>query len=127
MRRGTVAVVNPPGVGIADDKLAHVYVAGDDPLLPRRGAGARASADSYDLTDEDAREDVLGRLGEMVVKVRDRVGGEGVLIGEEAESAREDIERAPAGLHRPGARRALAPPDACSTASWPSAGSTCGR
>ena len=26
IRRGTVTVVNPPGVGIADDKLAHVYV-----------------------------------------------------------------------------------------------------
>jgi hypothetical protein len=30
----------------------------------------------YDLTDANAREDALGRLGEMVVKVRDRVGGE---------------------------------------------------
>ena len=91
MRRGTVTVVNPPGVGIADDKLAHVYVPemirfylGEEPLL--------ASADSYDLADDDAREDVLGRLGEMVVKVRHRVGGEGVLIGEEAETARDDIE-----------------------------------
>jgi uncharacterized circularly permuted ATP-grasp superfamily protein len=94
MRRGTVAVVNPPGVGIADDKLAHVYVPEmirfylrEEPLL--------ASADSYDLTDEDAREDVLGRLGEMVVKVRHRVGGEGVLIGEEAESARDEIGERP--------------------------------
>ena len=94
MRRGTVAVVNPPGVGIADDKLAHVYVPemirfylGEEPLL--------ASADSYDLTDEDAREDVLGRLGEMVVKVRHRVGGEGVLIGEDAETARDDIGERP--------------------------------
>ena len=86
-----------------------------------------APARSYDLTDDDAREDVLGRLGEMVVKVRDRVGGEGVLIGEDAESAREDIERAPAGLHRPGARRALAPPDAVRRRAAPSAGSTCGR
>jgi uncharacterized circularly permuted ATP-grasp superfamily protein len=54
-----------------------------------------APARSYDLTDDDAREDVLGRLGEMVVKVRDRVGGEGVLIGDEAEGAREDIEASP--------------------------------
>lgn len=94
MRQGTVAVVNPPGVGIADDKLAHVYVPemirfylAEEPLL--------ASADSYDLTDEATREDVLSRLGEMVVKVRHRVGGEGVLIGEEAESARADIEERP--------------------------------
>ena len=94
MRRGTVTVVNPPGVGIADDKLAHVYVADmirfyldEEPVI--------GPARSYDLTDDDAREDVLGRLGEMVVKVRDRVGGEGVLIGEEAEGAREDIEACP--------------------------------
>jgi uncharacterized circularly permuted ATP-grasp superfamily protein len=94
MRRGTVTVVNPPGVGIADDKLAHVYVEdmirfylSEEPVI--------APARSYDLTDDDAREDALGRLGEMVIKVRDRVGGEGVLIGEEAEGAREDIERNP--------------------------------
>ena len=67
---------------------------GHDPLLPLRGAGDRP-ARSYDLTDDDAREDALGRLGEMVIKVRDRVGGEGVLIGPEAEGAREDIGERP--------------------------------
>ena len=94
IRRGTVTVVNPPGVGIADDKLAHAYVEDmirfyleEEPVI--------APARSYDLTDDDAREDALGRLTEMVVKVRDRVGGEGVLIGEEAEEAREDIEERP--------------------------------
>jgi uncharacterized circularly permuted ATP-grasp superfamily protein len=94
MRRGTVTVVNPPGVGIADDKLAHVYVPemirfylDEEPLL--------ASAASYDLAAEDAREQVLGRLGELVVKVRDRVGGEGVLIGQEAEGAADDIRERP--------------------------------
>jgi uncharacterized circularly permuted ATP-grasp superfamily protein len=94
MRRGTVTVVNPPGVGIADDKLAHVYVRemirfylSEEPLL--------ASATSYDLVDEAARERVLGRLGELVVKVRDRVGGEGVLFGEDAEGAAEDIRERP--------------------------------
>jgi uncharacterized circularly permuted ATP-grasp superfamily protein len=45
--------------------------------------------------ENDAREDVLGRLGDMVVKVRDRVGGEGVLIGPEAEDARGDIGTRP--------------------------------
>jgi uncharacterized circularly permuted ATP-grasp superfamily protein len=94
IRRGTVTVVNPPGVGIADDKLAHAYVEdmirfylAEEPVI--------APARSYDLTDDAAREDALARLGEMVVKVRDRVGGEGVLIGEEAERAREDIEARP--------------------------------
>jgi uncharacterized circularly permuted ATP-grasp superfamily protein len=94
MRRGTVTVVNPPGVGIADDKLAHVYVEEmirfyleEEPIL--------APARSFDLTDDDTRAEVLGKLGEMVVKVRDRVGGEGVLIGKEALSAADDIERRP--------------------------------
>ena len=94
MRRGTVTVVNPPGVGIADDKLAHAYVEEmirfyleEEPLL--------APARSYDLTDDDARPAVLDRLEEMVVKVRDRVGGEGVLIGPEAREAAADIERRP--------------------------------
>ncbi len=94
IRRGTVTVVNPPGVGIADDKLAHVYVdemirfyLAEEPVI--------APAQSYDLADEEAREAVFGRLGDLVVKVRDRVGGEGVLFGEDAEGARGDIEDAP--------------------------------
>src|SRR4051794_11203638 len=96
MLAGRVTVVNPPGFGIADDKLAHAYVPemvrfylDEEPEL--------ASATSYDLGDEDVREELLGRLGEMVVKVRDRVGGEGVLIGEEAAGAVEDIRREPEG------------------------------
>jgi uncharacterized circularly permuted ATP-grasp superfamily protein len=94
IRRGTVTVVNPPGVGIADDKLAHVYVdemirfyLEEEPVLP--------PARSYDLGDEAQRAEVLDRLGELVVKVRDRVGGEGVLFGAEAEEAREQIEASP--------------------------------
>jgi uncharacterized circularly permuted ATP-grasp superfamily protein len=94
MLAARVTVVNPPGVGIADDKLAHAYVPEmvrfyleEEPLL--------ASATSYDLGDDEVREELLGRLGEMVVKVRDRVGGEGVLIGEEAAGAVEDIRREP--------------------------------
>src|SRR3954451_19807776 len=94
MLAGRVTVVTPPGVGIPDDKLAHAYVPemvrfylGEEPLLE--------SATSYDLGDEQVREELLGRLGEMVVKVRDRVGGEGVLIAEEAAAAVEDIRREP--------------------------------
>ena len=41
------------------------------------------------------REELLGRLGEMVVKVRDRVGGERVLIGAEAAGAADEIRRRP--------------------------------
>jgi uncharacterized circularly permuted ATP-grasp superfamily protein len=94
IRRGTVVVVNPPGVGIADDKLTHVYVEAmirfyldEQPVI--------APARSYALGDDEQREQVLDRLGDLVVKVRDRVGGEGVLFGEEAEEAREQIEARP--------------------------------
>jgi carboxylate-amine ligase len=94
MLDGAVTVVNPPGVGIADDKLAHAYVPemirfylGEEPRL--------ASVTSYDLCDDDVREELLGRLDELVVKVRDRVGGEGVLIGDEAAAAADDIRRSP--------------------------------
>jgi len=83
MRRGTLAVVNPPGSGVVDDKLAHAYVPemvrfylGEEPLL--------ASATTYDLADEAAREEALGRMDELVVKVRDQVGGEGVHFGADA-------------------------------------------
>jgi uncharacterized circularly permuted ATP-grasp superfamily protein len=89
-----VTVVNPPGVGIADDKLAHAYVPemirfylDEEPRL--------ASVTSYDLCNDDVREELLGRLDELVVKVRDRVGGEGVLIGDEAAAAADDIRRSP--------------------------------
>jgi uncharacterized circularly permuted ATP-grasp superfamily protein len=94
IRRGTVTVVNPPGVGIADDKLTHVYVdemirfyLDEEPLI--------APARSYDLGDDEQRAQVLDRLGELVVKVRDRVGGEGVLFGDDAVAARDDIVARP--------------------------------
>ena len=57
IRRGTVTVVNPPGVGIADDKLAHAYVEdmirfylSEEPVI--------APARSYDL---DRRRRARGR------------------------------------------------------------------
>ena len=48
----------------------------------------------------------------MVIKVRDRVGGEGVLIGEEAEGAREDIERHPGRYFVAQESSSSPPPDA---------------
>jgi uncharacterized circularly permuted ATP-grasp superfamily protein len=91
LRAGNLALVNPYGAGLADDKLAHVYVEamidfylGEEPLL--------ATARSYDLAEEGPREEVLERLGELVVKPRHRVGGEGVVIGSRA--SREEREEA---------------------------------
>ena len=79
-RAGTLAVANPLGSGVADDKLVHAYVEeivrfflDEEPLL--------RSVHTYDLEADDARSEVLERLGELVIKPRDGYGGEGVVLG----------------------------------------------
>jgi uncharacterized circularly permuted ATP-grasp superfamily protein len=83
LREGALAVVNAFGTGVADDKLVHAYVEDmirfyldEEPELP--------SVPSYDLSDRDALDDVLGRLDEVVVKPRSGAGGTGVVIGPQA-------------------------------------------
>jgi len=101
LRAGTLALVNAPGAGVADDKLTHAYVddlirfyCAQEPLLP--------SVATYDLGDAGVRAHVLGRLDELVVKPRGAAGGAGVLVGPEATAhelrrAREAIEERPHG------------------------------
>jgi len=79
LRRGTVAVVNAFGTGVADDKLAHAYVEemirfynGEEPLL--------RSVPTHDLGEPEVRSEVLERLDRMVVKRRGGLGGGGVHI-----------------------------------------------
>jgi uncharacterized circularly permuted ATP-grasp superfamily protein len=79
LESGRLRCVNAIGTGLADDKLAHAYVAdmvrfylGEEPRL--------RSVPSYDLSDPAAREEVMGRLDELVVKPRDGFGGHGVTI-----------------------------------------------
>jgi uncharacterized circularly permuted ATP-grasp superfamily protein len=79
LESGRLRCVNAIGTGLADDKLAHAYVAemirfylGEEPRL--------RSVPSYDLSDPDARAEVMGRLEELVVKPRDGFGGQGVTI-----------------------------------------------
>lgn len=91
VRRGRVSVVNGLGAGIGDDKLTHAYVQemirfylGQEPVL--------SSVHTYDLGDDEVREEVLGRLDEMVVKPRAGYGGEGVVICRNAPA--EDVRRA---------------------------------
>jgi uncharacterized circularly permuted ATP-grasp superfamily protein len=90
VRRGRVSVVNGLGAGIGDDKLTHAYVQemirfylGQDPVL--------SSVHTYDLGNDEAREEVLGRLDEMVVKPRAGYGGEGVVICRDAPA--DDLRR----------------------------------
>jgi carboxylate-amine ligase len=86
MRSGTLACVNSPGSGVADDKAIHTRVEemigfylDEDPLLrsvPGRWLGGPGEAES-----------ALERLGELVVKPRAEFGGRGVVIGPVATEA----------------------------------------
>ena len=89
-RKGALSVVNPLGAGLADDKLVHAYVdemvrfyLGEEPLVP--------SVRSYDLGDPEVLEEIMPRLGELVVKPRTGHGGSGVVV---ARHASEDDRRA---------------------------------
>ena len=89
--RGTLACVNGPGSGVADDKLVHAYVdemvrfyLGEEPLLP--------SLPSYDLGDDETRAKAFDRLDELVIKPRGEMGGVGVVLWRDAgEDERERL------------------------------------
>jgi carboxylate-amine ligase len=92
LRAQAVGLVNWFGNGIADDKRLYAYVddlvrlyLGEEPLL--------RSMPTHDLGDPDTCADVLGRLGELVVKPRDGYGGRGVLVGPGASRAELDNAR----------------------------------
>jgi uncharacterized circularly permuted ATP-grasp superfamily protein len=83
VRRGTVSVVNPLGCGVADDKLVHAYVEDmvrfyldEEPIL--------RSVPTHDLGDLETRAAALARIGELVIKPRSGLGGEGVVLGPRA-------------------------------------------
>ena len=96
---GNVALVNAPGVGVADDKAVFPYVPamiehylGEVPIL--------RNAPTYALTEEETRAEVIERLPEMVVKPREGYGAQGILVGPEAlpddiDAARRNINRDP--------------------------------
>jgi uncharacterized circularly permuted ATP-grasp superfamily protein len=86
LEAGRLRCVNAFGTGVGDDKLAHAYVEemvrfylGEEPLL--------RSVPSFDLSDESVREQVLSRLGELVLKPCDGFGGRGVTIMQRATAA----------------------------------------
>jgi len=78
-RGGALTVVNPLGAGLADDKLVHAYVdemvrfyLGEEPSVQ--------SVPTYDLGDEEVLDDLLPRLGELVIKPRTGHGGAGIVV-----------------------------------------------
>ncbi len=92
-RMGNVTIANAVGNGVADDKLIYTYMPdltryylGEDPILP--------NVDTWRLEEPSAREEVMDRLHELVVKPVDGAGGKGVVIGPKATSATLDKVRA---------------------------------
>jgi glutamate---cysteine ligase / carboxylate-amine ligase len=84
--RGTVALLNAMGNGVADDKLVYAYVPqmiayylGEDVLLD--------NVPTYPCIDPDRRAEVLDRLDELVLKPVDGYGGQGIVIGPHADRA----------------------------------------
>jgi uncharacterized circularly permuted ATP-grasp superfamily protein len=98
-RAGTVALVNAPGAGVADDKLVYSYVPaliryylGEDAVLP--------NVPTFRLFEERERRHVLGDLRRYVVKPANESGGYGVVVGSKAsaaelEACRAAVERDP--------------------------------
>jgi len=89
-RKGTVAIVNALGNGVADDKAVYAYVPdmirfylNEEPILP--------NVPTYHLNDADARQYVFDNIGDMVIKRTNQSGGYGMLMGNSAEE--EEIEK----------------------------------
>ena len=85
-RAGHVTIANAVGNGVADDKLLYTYVPdliryylNEEPIL--------RNVDTWRLGHVDEREEVLDRLGELVLKPVDGSGGKGIVIGPAASKA----------------------------------------
>ena len=92
-RAGNVTVANAVGNGVADDKLVYTYLpdliryyCAEEPIL--------RNVDTWRLADDAAREEVLDRLDELVLKPVDGSGGKGIVIGPRASRADLDLLRA---------------------------------
>jgi carboxylate-amine ligase len=90
LEAGTLGLANAFGTGVGDDKLTHAYsdqivrfYLGEEPEL--------RSVRTFDLCEPDQRDEVLARLDELVVKVRHRAGGRGVLVEPEEEASIEEV------------------------------------
>ncbi len=92
VRTGGVVLANAIGNGVADDKLIYTYV----PDLIRYYLGEQAiiaNVDTWRLEEDAAREEVLDRLDELVVKPVDGSGGKGIVIGPRATKEELDALR----------------------------------
>jgi uncharacterized circularly permuted ATP-grasp superfamily protein len=92
VRTGGVTLANAIGNGVADDKLIYTYVPDlikyylrEEPII--------ANVDTWRLEDDGAREEVLDRLEDLVVKPVDGSGGKGIVIGPRATRSELDALR----------------------------------
>lgn len=95
-RKGTVAIVNALGTGVADDKAVYAYVPqmikyylNEAPILP--------NVPTYQLSDTEAREQVFSNINSMVIKQTNQSGGYGMIMGNNVsekvwEKAKKKIE-----------------------------------
>ncbi len=88
-RSGQVTLANAIGNGVADDKLVYTYLPDliryylrEEPILP--------NVDTWRLGDDEALEEVLDRLDELVLKPVDGSGGKGIVIGPQADAKELD-------------------------------------
>ena len=88
-RAGNVTLANAVGNGVADDKLVYTYLPDliryyldEEPVL--------RNVDTWRCGDAEAREEVLDRLDELVLKPVDGSGGKGIVIGPRASRAELD-------------------------------------
>ena len=92
-RAGNVTIANALGNGVADDKLVYTYMPdlvryylGEEMILP--------NVDTFRLEEDEAREEVMDRLDELVVKPVDGSGGKGLVVGPQATRAELEELRA---------------------------------
>jgi uncharacterized circularly permuted ATP-grasp superfamily protein len=96
---GKVNIVNALGVGVADDKAVFPYV----PAMIERYLGEKPllrNVPTLSLSEPEGREEILDRLDELVLKPREGSGGQGLVLGPEAnrevlENARREVKEKP--------------------------------
>ena len=88
-RAGNVTLANAVGNGVADDKLVYTYMPDiiryyldEEPVI--------RNVDTWRMGEPEAREEVLDRLDELVLKPVDGSGGKGIVIGPAATRAELD-------------------------------------
>lgn len=91
-RKGTVAIVNAIGNGVADDKAVYAYV--PDMIQYYLGEAALLqNVPTYRMQIEDDREQVFANMHKMVVKRTNDSGGYGMVMGNKATAAELDEAR----------------------------------